>query len=152
MIAIATGHKGSNVREVNPQLFNEKLAQFLQNSKKIEQPNWADLVKTGCLNQMPPNLTNWWYTRAAAVFRQVYLHPNTSVTELRNRFGSKKHYGTKPCHFCQSSGKVLRTILQQLEKAGYIKTAEDDHGGRIVTANGQKQLDLIAVEIKKSQQ
>ena len=146
---VATGHKGSNVREVNPQVFTERLSQYFQNSKKIEQPNWADLVKTGCLNQMPPNLQNGWYTRAAAVCRQVYLHPNTSVTELRNRFGSKKHYGTKPCHFCQSSGKVLRVILQQLEKAGYVKKTEDN--GRVITPIGQKQLDTITKELKKSQ-
>lgn len=147
--SLGTGHKGSNVREVNPQLFTERLAQYFQNNKTVEAPKWADLVKTGCLKQMPPNFQNWWYLRAAAVCRQVYLHPHTSVTELRNRFGSKKHYGTKPCHFCQSSGKVLRVILQQLEAAQYVKI--DETQGRIITPKGQKQLDIIACEIKKSQ-
>lgn len=148
MISIATGHKGSNVREVSPEAFTQRLAQYFENNKVLSAPKWADLVKTGCLNQMPPNFQNWWYIRSAAVCRQVYLHPNTSVTELRNRFGSKKHYGTKPCHFCQCSGKVLRVILQQLETAGYIKKNEE---GRSITPRGQKQLDTLAREIKKAQ-
>lgn len=148
MISIGTGHKGSNVREVSAAAFTERLAQYLENNKVLTAPKWADLVKTGCLMQMPPNFQNWWYLRAAAVCRQVYLHPNTSVTELRNRFGSKKHYGTKPCHFCQASGKVLRVILQQLETAGYIKKEED---GRVITPRGQKQLDTLARELKKAQ-
>ena len=149
MIGATTGHKGSNVREVPADLFVAHLARHLETARLIQAPTWADLCKTGCLKQMPPNFQNWWFTRAAAVARQVYLHPGTSVTELKNRFGSKKHYGTAPCHFCQASGKVIRVILQQLEKTGWVKKGED---GRTITAKGQKQLDLIAKEVQKSLQ
>ena len=149
MIGAATGHNGSNVREVPADAFVAHLARHLETARLIQAPSWADLCKTGCLKQMPPNFQNWWYTRAAAVARQVYLHPGTSVTELKNRFGSKKHYGTAPCHFCQASGKVLRVILQQLEKIGWAKKGGE---GRKITAVGQKQLDIIAREVKKSLQ
>ena len=149
MIGSATGHKGSNVREVPADVFIARLSKHLETSRLVEAPKWADLCKTGCLKQMPPNFQNWWYIRAAAVARQVYLHPGTSVEELKNRFGSKKHYGTAPCHFCQSSGKVVRVILQQLEKLGWVKKADE---GRNITAKGQRQLDLIAQEVKKSLQ
>jgi small subunit ribosomal protein S19e len=86
----------------------------------------------------------------ASIARQVYLHPGTSVAELRNRYGSKKHYGSAPCHFCKCSGKVVRTILTQLEGIGWIKKDKTD--GRIISAKGQKQLDLIAVEVRNSLQ
>lgn len=148
MIGTATGHKGSNVREVPADLFIAQLSKYLESNKVVPAPKWADLCKTGCLKQMPPNFSNWWYTRAAAIARQVYLHPATSVTELKNRFGSKKHYGTAPSHFCQASGKVVRAILQQLEKAGWVEQADS---GRKISKKGQKQLDLIAREVKNSQ-
>ncbi|OHS96068.1 30S ribosomal protein S19e [Tritrichomonas foetus] len=149
MIGAATGHKGSNVREVCPALFTEKLAQFFQNNKTIEAPKWADLVKTGALKQMPPNFQNWWYTRAASICRQVYLHPHTSVSELRHRYGASINNGVAPRHHAQSSGKVIRTILNQLESAGFVK--KEDGNGRSITPRGQKQLDTIASEIKKAQ-
>ena len=149
MIGAATGHKGANVREVPADAFVAKLAEHIQNNKIVEAPKWSELCKTGCLKQMPPNDYNWWYTRTASIVRQVYLHPGTSVEELKNRYGSNKNYGVAPKHFCQCSGKVIRTILQQLETAGYVKSGEV---GRNITPKGQKQLDLIAQEVKKLQE
>ena len=148
MIGAATGHKGANVREVPADAFISQLSAHIAKNKIVEAPKWADLVKTGCLKQMPPNETNWWYTRAASIARQVYLHPETSVEQLKNRYGANKNYGVAPKHFCQCSGKVIRVILQQLEQAGWIKSGET---GRNITAKGQKQLDLIAKEVKKAQ-
>ena len=144
----ATGNKGTNVREVQAELFIEKLSKFLEAGHIVEAPKWADLVKTGCLKQMPPNDANWWYTRAASVARQVYLHPGMSIKSLRNKYGGNKNYGSSPKHFCQAGGKVIRVCLQQLEKAEYIK--KDEKGGRVITPKGQKQLDLIAKEVQKA--
>ena len=148
MLGAKTGHKGSNVREICPQLFTERVAQYLENSKKVEAPTWATHVKTGNLKQMPPCNNKWWFTRAASILRQVYLHPHTSVSELRHRYGGSKNYGTAPRHHCVASGKIIRQILQDLEKAALIKTEDN---GRIITPQGQKLLDGIAVEINKSQ-
>ena len=149
MLGSATGHKGSNVREVPAEAFVNHLSKYLENNHIVRAPKWADLVKTGCLKQMPPSFQNWWYIRTASVAREVYLHPGTSVEQLRNRYGAKKHYGAAPCHFCQASGKIVRVILQQLEEAGWVKQVDE---GRIITPKGQKQLDLIAQEVKKSLQ
>ena len=123
------------------------LSRYLENNHVVTAPKWADLVKTGCLKQMPPSFQNWWYTRTASIARQVYLHPGTSVEQLKNRYGAKKHYGAAPCHFCRASGKIVRVILQQLQKAEWVKVGEE---GRSITAKGQKQLDLIAQEVKKN--
>jgi small subunit ribosomal protein S19e len=96
---------------------------------------------------MPPDSLSWWYTRAASIARQVYLHPNTSVGDLRNRYGGRQHNGAAPCHFAKASGKVLRTILHQLEAIEWVRK---DGPGRVLTAKGQRQLDSIAQEVSKS--
>ena len=150
MIGACPGSKSVNVRDVAANEFIEHLSKFFETNRLLEAPKWADLVKTGHHKQMPPSLLNWWYTRAAAVARTVYLHPGTSVQYLRNKFGGSKNYGAAPRHFAQSSGKIVRTMLQQLEKIDYVK--KDDKGGRVITSKGQKQLDLVAKEVAKSHQ
>ena len=44
-----------------------------------------------------------------------------------------------------AGGKVIRTCLQQLEKAGLIQSVEKK--GRIITPAGQKLVDKTAVEV-----
>ena len=149
MIGAATRSKGVNVRDVAANIFIETLSKFFETNHLCEAPKWADLVKTGHLKQMPPCFINWWYTRAAAVARTVYLHPGTSVQYLRNKFGGNKNYGASPKHFTQASGKIVRTMLKQLEEIGYVK--KDEKGGRVITPKGQKQLDLIAKEAQSKQ-
>ena len=139
---IATGHKGSNVREVPAQQFVEVLAKHLE--KNIKVPEWADLVKTGSFKEMPPSLNNWYYIRAASIARQVYLNPGTSVESLRNRYGQKVDYGHAPSHHGKCSGKIIRSCLADLEKLGWVKKEEN---GRFITPKGQKQLDILAQEI-----
>ena len=124
-LMIATGHKGSNVREVPAQLFVDTLAKHLEKSGLIKVPEWADLVKTASFKEMPPNHNNWYFVRAAAIARQVYLHPHTSVESLRNRYGHKVDYGHCPSHHGKCSGKIIRTCLTQLEKIGWIQKTED---------------------------
>ena len=149
MIGASTGSKGVNVRDVAANAYIETLSKFFETNRLFEAPKWADLVKTGHLKQMPPCFINWWYTRAAAVARTVYLHPGTSVQYLRNKFGGNKNYGASPKHFAQASGKIVRTMLKQLEEIGYVK--KDEKGGRVITPKGQKQLDLVAKEVKSQQ-
>jgi small subunit ribosomal protein S19e len=97
---------------------------------------------------MPPSFTNWWYTRAASIARQVYLHPGTSVNDLRNRYGGRQHNGSAPCHFAKASGKIVRTILNQLEQIGWVEKPKG--ATRRITPKGQKQLDQVAREVRKS--
>ena len=147
MIDLKTGHKGFQVREIPAQNYVEALARHFEETRQIAAPEWAGLVKTGCFNEMPPAATNWWYLRAAAIARQVYLHPGTSVTALRHRFGAGQRNGTCPNHHRESGKKIIRTVLAQLEKLGWVKVVEGE--GRVLTPKGQKQLDSIAAEVGK---
>jgi small subunit ribosomal protein S19e len=147
-LAAGTGHQGTCVREVPPDVFVARLSTFLETGNVIPAPKWADLVKTAAFHQMPPGFTNWWYTLAASIARQVYLHSGTSVNDLRNRYGGRQHNGAAPCHFAKASGKIIRTILHQLEHIGWVEKV--DGGSRRITPKGQKQLDQIAREVRKS--
>jgi small subunit ribosomal protein S19e len=60
-------------------------------------------------------------------------------------YGGRKRRGVKKPKFRKGSGALIRNILQQLEKAGYVKTEKQ---GRVVTPQGMAFLDKNAAEIK----
>ena len=147
MIGGKTGHKGLQVREVAAAEYVEALAKHFETSEIIKAPEWADLVKTGFLQQMPPTRSNWWYIRAASIARQIYMNSEASVSGLVYRYGSNENPGVSPKHHQEASRKIVRVILQQLEKAGLVSIKENK--GRVLTAKGQKLLDGIANEFSK---
>ena len=146
MIGGKTGHPGFHVREIAAAKYVNALAKHFEESKVIEAPAWAELVKTGYLKQMPPNNANWWYVRAASIARQIYMHKTVSVSGLSYRYGANENPGSSPKHHEVASRKIIRVILQDLEKAGLVQTVEN---GRQLTPKGQKLLDSIANEAGK---
>ena len=67
------------------------------------------------------------------------------TNKLKNLYGGKKNRGHKPERFYKGSGKIIRVILQQLEKAEYVKYIEKGvHKGRMITPKGKKILDGLA--------
>ncbi len=55
----------------------------------------------------------------------------------------------RPEHARPGSGSILRKALQQLEKAGLVKTVKGR--GRMITDKGKSLLDSIAAEIKREE-
>lgn len=128
----------------------EKAAVELQ--KVIKQPEWSLFVKTGTSKTRPPERNDWWYTRSAAILRKIYIQGPIGVSKLRTKFGGKKHRGYKPEEFRRASGKIIRVILQELEKAEFIKKAEKSvHKGRIITPKGRSFLDKIATGMSRKE-
>lgn len=118
----------------------------------IKKPEWSLFVKTGTSKTRPPERDDWWYARSAAVLRKIYVQGPIGVSKLRTKFGSKKHRGYKPEEFRRASGKIIRVILQELEKAEFIKKAEKGiHKGRIITPKGKSFLDKISTNIAKKE-
>src|SRR3989344_5187897 len=129
----------------NPQKSIEKLADSLNTT--IIPPEWTKFVKTGPSKERPPVQENWYKLRAASILRAVYLRGPIGVQKLRVKYGSKKNRGHKPEKFVKSSGKIIRDILQQLEKAGLIKYQKDSvHKGRIITQKGRSLVDKTTVK------
>ncbi|CAN1294579.1 40S ribosomal protein S19-1 [Linum perenne] len=53
--------------------------------------------------------------------RKVYLRGGLGVGAFRRIYGGSKRNGSRPPHFCKSSGAVARHILQQLEKVNIVQ-------------------------------
>ncbi|KAJ8427999.1 hypothetical protein Cgig2_028009 [Carnegiea gigantea] len=112
----------------------------------IELPPWTDIVKTGVHKELAPYDPDWYYIRAASIARKIYLRGGLGVGAFRRIYGGSKRNGSRPPHFCKSSGSVARHILQQLEKMNIV--AIDTKGGRKITSSGQRDLDQVAGNIK----
>lgn len=137
-----------SILDVNPNELIEKVAQELKHLEEIKPPKWAPFVKTGHFRQRPPVRSDWWYVRSAAVLRSVYKLGPIGVQKLRTKYGGKKDRGHKSEHFYKASGNLIRKMLQQLEKVGFIKhTQKGVHKGRVVTPKGRSFLAKVTKEI-----
>jgi small subunit ribosomal protein S19e len=124
--------------------YNKKLAAKLKEMEEFKMPEWALFVKTGISKVRPPESVDYWYNRAASMLRQIYKRGILGVNRMRTKYGSKKNRGMKPEIFMKSSGKIIRTILQQAEKAGLVeKVTEGKRFGRRLTRKGKEFLETI---------
>ena len=150
----STSRKGGVIRkvmasakEIDSQLLVEKAAEKLREMPGMEKPEWARFVKTGVSRERPPDKEGWWWIRGASILRKVYLQ-GQGVSKLRKAYSGRKHRGHKPERHRIGSGKIVRTLLKQLEARGFVKTEKGK--GRVITPAGQKFLDGIAKDLKKS--
>jgi small subunit ribosomal protein S19e len=123
-----------------------RLAEELKTRKEISPPEWTLYVKTGAHKERAPDDPDWWYVRCASVFRKIYLKGPVGTQRLRIVYGGRQRRGTKPNRFRRGSGAVVRTALQQLEKAGFIK--KQGNKGRVVTDVGRSYLDKLSGKLK----
>lgn len=138
------------IYDCDPSELVERTAEELKKVDGIKPSAWAPFVKTGVHKERPPFKSDWWYIRAASVLKQIYRLGPMGVSKLRTRYGGKKNRGVKPGHFYKGSGSIIRKIVQQLEKEGFIKKdLKSLHKGRVITAKGKKFLDDIAAKISK---
>jgi len=134
------------VREVSASALVKRLVEELKKMKELTPPEWSHFTKTGTHKERPPEQPDWWYTRAASLLRRIFIDGPVGVQRLRSYYGGRKKRGVPPEHFRKASGKILRTILQQLEKAGLVIKTE--RGGRKLTAKGVNMLAAIANRMK----
>jgi small subunit ribosomal protein S19e len=136
-----------SVQEVDSQQLILKAAEKLEKMEEFKPPAWAAYAKTGVHKERPPVQANWWWIRSASILRKVYLGQKAGVSKLRKEYGGRKNRGHKPEHKYRASGSVIRKILQQHEKAGFVKTEKGK--GRSITPKGQSFLNSIAKSMKK---
>ncbi len=133
-----------SIRDAEASRLISKTAEELK--KKMQKPEWAKFVKTGMGRERVPEDPDWWYMRSASVLRQIYLEGPVGVSRLRSFYGGLHRRGHKPAHFAKSGGKIIRTILQDLEKNNLVEKA--DKRGRKITKEGQKFIDGMAKAVK----
>jgi len=137
------------VQDVSPQKLIHRVKEELKKSENVKAPVWMNYVKSGVNAERPPVQADFWYLRSAAILRKVYLNGPVGTERLRNSYGSLKRRGHKPAHHRKAGGKIIRLMLQQLEKDGLLQKVDTPKKGRIVTPKGQKLLDKMSAEIKK---
>ncbi len=126
-----------NINQYDGSSLIKALAEELKNVPECKMPEWAMFVKTSVSKARPPMSDDWWYQRSASILRKVGLLGPIGVNKLKVKYGGKYRRGYKPAKFQKASGKIIRLILQQLEKAGLIKQIViSGHKGRILDAKG----------------
>ena len=139
-----------SIRDVDTKTLIENIAKEFEKEKILEMPDWAYYIKTGVSRERPPENPDWWYKRGASILRRIYLNGPVGTQRLRTYYGGLKSYGHAPSHQKKAGGKIIRTILQQLEKAELIAQTKDKKKGRVITPKGQKFLDGIIKKLVKS--
>ncbi|VVB51012.1 30S ribosomal protein S19e [uncultured archaeon] len=138
----------ATVYDVHPEKLIKATAKDLKENVKLERPQWALYVKTGVTKESPPEDADWWWTRAAAVLRRIYVDGPVGVQRLRTQYGGRKHRGVKPEEFRRGSGKILRHALQKFDELGYTVKTENKKG-RVITPKGRAYLDNLAASVAK---
>ncbi len=137
------------IYELSAQEYNLKLAEALKKIPEFKEPEWAQFVKSSASKERPIDDPDFWHKRAAGILRQIYKKNILGVNRLRTRYGSRKNRGMRPERFKRGSGKIIRTILQQSEKAGFTEIAKILKGvkskkpGRKLTQKGKSFLEEI---------
>jgi small subunit ribosomal protein S19e len=137
------------VYDLQAQEYNLKLAEALKQLPEFEVPEWVMYVKSGPAKERPIDDLEFWHKRAASILRQIYKKELLGVSRLRTRYGSKKNRGMKPEKFVKAGGKIIRTILQQSDRAGLtemskiVKGVRNKKPGRKLTAKGKAFMEGI---------
>lgn len=134
----------TNVYDVEANDLIEFAKEELKKIDGVKMPEWALYVKTGAHKDNPPEQDDFWYIRGAALLRKIYTKGPVGISRLKKEYGGRKNRGSRPEHHYDGGGKIVRVLLQQLEKAGYVKKTKR---GREITAAGMKFLDNIAYKV-----
>lgn len=141
--------KENPIYELSAQDYNLKLAEALKEIPEFKAPEWVAYVKSSSSKARPIDDPDFWHKRAASILKQIYGKKVVGVNRLRTRYGSKKNRGHAPAKFKKSGGKIIRTILQQADKAGFTEIAQSIRGvrkkkpGRQLTEKGKKFLEGV---------
>lgn len=129
-------------------LINLTAKRLKDNFQDIASPSQMTYAKTGSHREDVPKNSDFWYIRCASLLRKVYVHGPIGVAHLREQYGGLSKKGNVGKHKRKGGGCSVRRPLEQLEKAGLVKTV--DRQGRVVTNHGASLLDTLAGEIEKS--
>jgi small subunit ribosomal protein S19e len=103
-------------------------------------------VKTGAHNERAPDDPDWWFVRCASILRKIYLKGPIGTMTLSIDYGGRKRRGVKPNKFYRGSRAVIRTVIQQLERAGFVK--KRGNKGREMTDIGRSYMDKLSASLR----
>jgi ribosomal protein S19E (S16A) len=119
------------------------------------------MVKCSKANDCEPICPDYFYYKAAAICRKLYVtkSKNVGVGSLRSMFSKKQRRGSQPPRTFKAGGKIIRDIVIQLKAAKYVDNfgakdnKEDENSnnnfGLFLTKTGRSELDKIASGLLK---
>ncbi|MEI7960876.1 MAG: 40S ribosomal protein S19 [archaeon] len=116
--------------------------------EEIKKPEWADYVKTGMHNERAPQRMDWFFVRMASILYRANKWGVIGTEALRTYYGGRRNRGLKKEHHYKASGKVIRTAVQSLEKAGYLEKAKPK--GRKISVKGFRLLNEMSKITEKN--
>ena len=134
------------VYDIPANILIRRLAQDLKSREEITPPEWVPYVKTGIHKERAPDDADFWYVRCASILRKLYLNGPVGTGKLRIVYGGRNRRGTKPNEFAKGGGAIIRTALQQLERAGFVKKRGGK--GREMTDIGRSYMDKLSGTLK----
>ena len=140
----------SSIYNIDAGEYNLKLAEALKNTPEFQAPDWVNFVKSASGKERPIEDKDFWHKRTASILRQLYKRNAVGVSRLRTRYGTKKNRGFAPEKFKKAGGKIIRTILQQCDQAGFTEIIKPIRGvrerkpGRKLTEKGKQFMEEIA--------
>jgi len=137
----------TTVYDVHPADLISRLTEVLKGVEEIMPPLWYLQVKTGVAKEKAPERSDWWYVRAASILRKIYIEGPIGIERLARIYSDKRRRGRAPAHSRKASRKIIRAMLQQLEKAGLVE--KYGNRGRILTSKGRSLLDRLSHEVLK---
>ena len=145
---------GFTVLDAPANKFINQLAAFFKEKNIIKVPKYAPLVKCSRANDCEPIDPDYIFYKAAAICRKLYLtkSKNLGVGSLRVMFSKKERRGCQPPRTFRAGGKLIRDLVGQLKKGGYIANydgKEDDNDGLYLTKKGKSELDKVASGLMK---
>lgn len=80
------------------------------------------------------------------------MRPDIGVGMFRKMYGGRNNRKGRcaPEHYEKGAGGLVRHILKQMEEIGIVEKSESIKGGRRITPQGQRDLDLIAGTVEWS--
>ena len=137
--------KGATIRDVRAVRWIKVMAKHLKAEGKLFVPNCAEYIKTSHGRERAPANPDWYYIRAAAVLRRIYLRPGVGLGGLAKVFANKKNRGSQPEITCPAARGPLHWVCKSLE--GLKLVAKGKESGRVLTQTGRKRCDTIASNV-----
>lgn len=128
------------IQDIPADYLIEETAQKLK--EEIAQPEWMQYVKTGVHNERAPQREDWFYVRMGSIMYRAHKWGILGTEALRTYYGGRRNRGVKKEHQYKASGKVIRTCVQALEKAGYLEKAKPK--GRKLSTKGFRLLNEMS--------
>ena len=154
-IEINKKKNGFTVLDAPSNKFINEVAAFFKEKNIIKLPKYSALVKCSKSNDTEPINPDYFYYRAAAICRKLYLtkSKNIGVGSLRVMFSKKQRRGCQPPKTFRGAGKIIRDIVIQLKNQKYVDSyhgkEDETNSGLFLTKTGRSELDKIAAGLMK---